>query len=356
MNPIRLLTTLAIPRPASGVQKRMRFCRGNAGEVPAYDASSPWSPRVSLPDRRGCQQTPLLSVFAILALSAGLCQAAELPKESGSFPFTVPQTGKKMTVFSYRPPNADADSPVVFVLTGVRRNADDYRNSWIENARKNNLIVIVPRFAKTDYPGADGYNLGNMENVATHRLNPKGQWSFSVIDDLFADLQQQGITRQHGYYLFGNSAGCQFVHRMLTFMPEANVKAAVCAAAGWWTLPDVENPWPYGLKKAPVEVSKKQLADYFAKPMLITVGEKDNDPYHPLLRRSYQAMAQGDSRLVRAKNYFLTARQQAKHDKIDLNWRFTTVPDVGHNGTKMSAYAAEQFAWFERHGEFKLRP
>ncbi|MCG8709128.1 hypothetical protein JHU04_002362 [Brenneria sp. 4F2] len=98
------------------------------------------------------------------------------------------------------------------------------------------------------------------------------------------------------------------------------------------------------------------MAEYFAKPVLITVGEKDDDPYHPLLRRSYQAMAQGDSRLTRAKNYFLTARQKAEHDKVALNWRFTTVPDVGHSGTKMSAYAAEQFAWFEQQAEFKTRP
>ena len=297
-----------------------------------------------------------LSLFAVLALCANLSHAAALPKESGSFDFTVPQTGKKMEVFSYQPPGADANTPVVFVLTGLNRNAAEYRDSWVENAKKNQLIVIAPRFSEADYPGNDGYNLGNVENAKTHQANPKGEWAFTVIDDLFADLQQQGITKQKNYYLFGNSAGCQFVHRMLTLVPEANVKAAICAAAGWWTMPDVENLWPYGLDKAPVKVTQKQLADYFAKPVLITVGEKDNDPYHPLLRRSYEAMAQGDSRLTRAQNYFLTAQQKAKRYKVDFNWRFTTLPDVGHSGSKMSAYGAEQFAWFEQHGDFKVKP
>ncbi|MGL5385496.1 MAG: hypothetical protein ACRDCA_06530 [Serratia sp. (in: enterobacteria)] len=297
-----------------------------------------------------------LSLFAVLALCANLSHAAALPKESGSFDFTVPQTGKKMEVFSYQPPGADANTPVVFVLTGLNRNAAEYRDSWVENAKKNQLIVIAPRFSEADYPGNDGYNLGNIENAKTHQANPKGEWAFTVIDDLFADLQQQGITKQKNYYLFGNSAGCQFVHRMLTLVPEANVKAAICAAAGWWTMPDVENLWPYGLDKAPVKVTQKQLADYFAKPVLITVGEKDNDPYHPLLRRSYEAMAQGDSRLTRAQNYFLTAQQKAKRYKVDFNWRFTTLPDVGHSGSKMSAYGAEQFAWFEQHGDFKAKP
>lgn len=297
-----------------------------------------------------------LSLFAVLALSASLSHAASLPKESGSFDFTVPQTGKKMEVFSYQPPGANANTPVVFVLTGLNRNAAEYRDSWVENAKKNKLIVIAPLFSEADYPSNDGYNLGNIENAKTHQVNPKGEWAFTVIDDLFADMQKQGVTKQQDYYLFGNSAGCQFVHRMLTFVPEANVKAAICAAAGWWTMPDVENPWPYGLDNAPVKVTQKQLADYFAKPVLITVGEKDNDPYHPLLRRSYEAMAQGDSRLTRAQSYFLTAQQKAKRYKVDFNWRFTTLPGVGHSGSKMSAYGAEQFAWFEQHGEFKVQP
>ena len=294
-----------------------------------------------------------LSALGALLLSSSFVYAAGLPAGSGSFDFTVPKTNKKMEVFSYQPPEANAETPVVFVLTGLNRDADKYRDSWIENAKKNKLIVIAPRFSPEDYPGVDGYNLGNLVNAKTNKLNPESQWAFTVIDDLFADMQKKGITRQQQYYLFGNSAGCQFVHRMLTFVPKANVKAAICAAAGWWTMPDVENPWPYGLDKSPVRVTQKQLADYFAKNVLITVGSKDNDPYHPLLRRSYEAMAQGDSRLERAKSYYLTADQKARRYKVNFNWQFTTLPGVGHNGAKMSAYGAEQFAWFEQHNAFK---
>lgn len=297
-----------------------------------------------------------LCIWTILALVSCFSHAAPLPQESGSFTFSIPKTDKKMEVFSYQPPGANVDSPVVFVLTGLNRNASEYRDSWIENAKKNNLIVIAPLFSTADYPGNDGYNLGNIEDTKTHQLNPKEQWAFTVIDELFAEMQKQGITRQKSYYLFGNSAGCQFVHRMMTFVPEAKAKAVICAAAGWWTMPDIENRWPYGLDQAPVTVTQQQLVDYFAKPVLITVGEKDNDPYHPLLRRSYEAMAQGDSRFTRAQSYFLTAQQKAKRYKVDFNWIFTTLPEVGHNGAAMSAYGAEQFAWFEKQGEFKPQP
>lgn len=102
----------------------------------------------------------------------------------------------KIEVFSYQPPEANARTPIVFVLTGLNRDADKYRDDWVENARKNKLIVIAPHFSQQDYPGSDGYNLGNIINSQTGKLNPQGEWAFSVIDSLFAEMQKQGITQQ----------------------------------------------------------------------------------------------------------------------------------------------------------------
>ncbi|HDL6615430.1 TPA: hypothetical protein PXJ33_000365 [Yersinia enterocolitica] len=297
----------------------------------------------------------ILVLLSTLLFNCPATDAAVLPTGSGSFHFTVPQSTKKIEVFSYQPPEANARTPIVFVLTGLNRDADKYRDDWVENARKNKLIVIAPHFSQQDYPGSDGYNQGNIINSQTGKLNPQGEWAFSVIDSLFAEMQKQGITQQKSYYLFGNSAGCQFVHRMLTLMPAPKVKAAICAAAGWWTMPTPQTPWPYGLDNAPITVSQQQLAHYFALPVLITVGGKDDNPNHPLLRRSPQAQAQGDSRLQRAKAYFMAAEQQARHNIMPFNWQFTILSGVAHSGSKMSAYAAQQFGWFEQHGKFKVQ-
>ncbi|WP_227729700.1 hypothetical protein [Yersinia proxima] len=297
----------------------------------------------------------ILVLLSALLFNCPATDAAGLPAGSKSLNFTVPQSAKKIQVFSYLPPEANALTPIVFVLTGLSRDADKYRDAWVENARKNKLIVIAPYFSQQDYPGSDSYNLGNIINPQTGKLNPQGEWAFTVIDGLFTEMQKQGITRQKSYYLFGNSAGCQFVHRMLTLMPATKVKAAICAAAGWWTMPNIQTPWPYGLDNAPIAVSQQQLAHYFALPVLIAVGGKDNNPNHPLLRRSPQAQAQGDSRLQRAKAYFMAAEQQARHNIMPFNWQFTILSGVAHSGSKMSAYAAQQFGWFEQHGKFKVQ-
>ena len=296
-----------------------------------------------------------LALLSALLFNCPATYAAGLPTGSGSFDFTVPHSAKKIEVFSYQPPGANTRTPIVFVLTGLNRDADKYRDAWVKNARKNKLIVIAPYFSQQDYPGSDGYNLGNLINPQTGKLNPQGEWAFTVIDSLFTEMQNQRITQQKSYYLFGNSAGCQFVHRMLTLIPQPKVKAAICAAAGWWTLPNIQTPWPYGLKNAPIAVNRQQLVHYLALPVLITVGSKDNNPNHPLLRRSPHAMAQGDSRLQRAKTYFITAEQLAQHNKVPFNWQFTILAGVGHSGSKMSAYAAQQFGRFEQYGKFSVQ-
>src|SRR5471032_412356 len=280
--------------------------------------------------------------------------ALTFPTGAGSFHISLAQGKKTLDVFTYQPAGADATTPIVMVMPGTDRNAATYRNDWMTVAEQYHLRVVVPRFSEPDFPGAAGYNLGNLVDPKTHRKLPPSQWAFTIVDSLFSQLQKQGVTSQSQYYLFGNSAGCQFTHRMLTLLPQPRVKAAVCAAAGWWTLPDTDQRWPYGLRESPVAVSQQQLANYFAKPMLIAVGSDDDDPDNRQLRRSKEVMAQGTNRLERAESYFTTSQQRAEQNNTPFNWHFVVLPDTGHSGSKMSVFAAGQFAWFEQHGQFHL--
>lgn len=271
---------------------------------------------------------------------------------TGSFYYPVGGNKKPLEVFTYQPAGTDASTPVIMVMTGVDRNASTYRNDWIKVADQYHFRIVVPRFNDVDFAGSYGYNLGNIQDPKTHHRLPKSQWSFTLVNDVFNAMRQQGITTQSQYYLFGNSAGCQFVHRMLTMLPQPEVKAAICAAAGWWTLPDTDQRWPYGLRGSPIKVSQNQLADYFAKPILIAVGANDDDPENKLLRHSKGAMAQGSTRLERAENFFTISQQQAEQNYMPFNWHFVALPDIGHSGSKMSIYAAGQFSRFEQQHEF----
>lgn len=295
-----------------------------------------------------------LSLILGLCVSAGAASGQRLPEGSGQPVFHLADGHPDITVYSYVPPEAGPDSPVVFVLTGLKRNAAEYRNAWIDAARRYGFIVLVPKFAEPDYPGVAGYNLGQITAADGQDPRPRSDWSFTVIDAVFERLVQRGETRRPGYDLFGHSAGCQFVHRMLTFVPTARVHAAICSAAGWWTLPDTDNEWPYGLKNAPVAVGRPDLARLFAQPLLVLSGAADIDPYHRYLRRSYQAMAQGSNRVERAWNYYKTAQQKADRYHDVFHWAFQLVPGAGHDYEKIAPYAAARFAAFERNGGFDV--
>lgn len=280
--------------------------------------------------------------------------ALTFPTGAGNFHILVAQGKKTLDVFTYQPEGADATTPIVMVMTEGDRNAANARNEWITMANQYHLRVVVPKFSEQDFPGAAGYNLGNLVDPKTHRKLPASQWTFTVVDSLFSQMQKQGVTSQSQFYLFGNSAGCQVVHRMLTLLPQPEVKAAVCAAPTWWTLPDTDQRWPYGLRESPVSVNQQQLASYFAKPMLIAVGSEDDNPEAHPQRLSKQVMAQGSNRLDRAESYFTTSQQRAEQNNTPFNWHFVDLPDTGHSSSKMSVFAAGQFAWFEEHGQFHL--
>ena len=90
-----------------------------------------------------------------------------------------------MRIYYFKPHRYHADRPVVFVMHGVKRNADVYRNAWKELAWQHKLLVVAPEFSKKQFPGSRSYNLGNVF-ARGGALNPASEWSFTIIDQLFA--------------------------------------------------------------------------------------------------------------------------------------------------------------------------
>src|SRR5471032_949371 len=137
-----------------------------------------------------------VDVKATKTTISGQSAALTFPPGSGSFRIALAQGKKSLEVFSYQPVGADATTPIVIVMTGVDRNAATYRNDWMPVADQYHLRVIVPRFSEQDFPGAAGYNLGNLVDAKTHRKLPASQWAFSVVDALLKKKQKQGITNK----------------------------------------------------------------------------------------------------------------------------------------------------------------
>ncbi|HEY1048893.1 MAG TPA: hypothetical protein VGE39_04030, partial [Prosthecobacter sp.] len=245
--------------------------------------------------------TASLILLAVL-LFAAPARAATLDPGSGRF--EVEHNGRKLPVWYYLPKDAAPATPVMIVMHGVNRDADRYRNDWMPHAQKHGFILVCPEFSKQDFPSDEGYALG-MESAGA---------AFTFIEPVFDAVKQGTGNTSERYFLYGHSAGAQFVHRFVFFNPQARLAKAVAANAGWWTLPSVDVEFPYGLKKAPAgEVAPEALVQ---RPLVVLLGTDDTDPNHVHLRRTPEAMAQGEHRFARGQNFFATGKKRAEELKV----------------------------------------
>ena len=168
--------------------------------------------------------------------------------------------GPVLRVFATRPAGLAADRPVVFVMHGTGRNADEYRDQWHDLAEQYNFLLLVPEFSDADFPGSESYNLGNVFDD-DGKTNPRSEWSYSAIEKIFDDARSRFGMSAGNYSIYGHSAGAQFVHRFIFHVPDARVDQIVAANAGWYTMPDFNVAFPYGLQGAVVDRSdlKKSL-------------------------------------------------------------------------------------------------
>src|SRR5262249_22659607 len=116
------------------------------------------------------------------------------------------------------PDDLRPDTPVVFSMHGVNRDASDYRDDFVQDRPGGSFILLCPRFDGHGYPHAIGYNLGNMfADQALQELYPPPRWVFTAIEGIFDAVREAcgGKLQTDRYQLYGHSAGAQLVHRMV---------------------------------------------------------------------------------------------------------------------------------------------
>ena len=139
---------------------------------------------------------------------------------------------------------------------------------------------------------------------------------------------------QEGYYIFGHSAGSQFVHRMLLFSSEMHAALAIAANAGSYTMPTVAIDYPDALQGSPIDDQK--LVERLNRPLVVLLGSEDTDPDDSSLPRRTGAMAQGPHRVARGELFFRTAQQQTERLQQRFRWTLQPVPRVGHHNSRMA--------------------
>jgi hypothetical protein len=229
-----------------------------------------------------------------------------------------------------------ASGPIWFVMHGTDRDADRYIEVAAPVAERHDALAVVIHFDEEAYPRAEDYTLGiYAEDPEGDRWRAPEDMLYSEVERVFDLVRSSLGGAQTGYYLFGHSAGAQFTHRLLTFLPEHRALVAVAANAGWYTLPVAEDPRvhtvPYGLIGAPVDSS--QIRRLFETRLVVLLSENDTTTSagDDLVRGTPAAEAQGKNRLERGLHYFEVAEAQALATGSDFAWRLDIVPEAGHD-------------------------
>lgn len=266
-------------------------------------------------------------------------QALKSISGKGKFQFDLPfgNTDESIPIYYHIPKGAGADTQVLFVMHGTNRDADRYRDEWSDYAERFGIIVVAPQFSKAQFPRANGYNLGNVFT------SEDGDWQglvrspFAVIEPLFDTFRAKFGVGRDKYYMYGHSAGSQFVHRFIFMVPDARLEKAISANAGWYTMPDLTVQWPYGLRGT--GLADSDLKKLLAAPLVVLLGEEDNDPTHSSLRTSPEANAQGAYRLERGQVFFEYGEKVAVPG--EFGWQIGRVPGAGHKNSQMAPAAVK---------------
>jgi pimeloyl-ACP methyl ester carboxylesterase len=288
-----------------------------------------------------------MNLFYLLRSSAiflgiSLSGCASLPGELGVI--TVDDgrgaSSAPMDVYFYRPATFKPGGPVLIVVHGSSRNAGDYRYYFAAAAWRYGALILAPEFSRENYRGSRRFNLGNVK-TRSGDTTLRSEWSFPVIDRIFDQVRAPLGFGQQGYYLFGHSAGSQFVHRMIMFSPSKKMIAAVAANAGWYTEPDITVDFPYGLNDAPAD--KEILRQAFRQKLTVMLGQDDNDETHRSLRRTAEANRQGPHRLARGRHFYRRSKEIAGQLRMPFLWRLKEVSGIAHSGSGMAGPAADVF-------------
>jgi hypothetical protein len=231
--------------------------------------------------------------------------------------------GSAMRVYYYKPKRFTADRPILFFMHGADRKVENIPKEAAKALEEYNILLILPEYSEQLFPKIEAYQYGNV------RTKPKEFWSYYVNDRIFELVKRLTGSQQKKYYIWGNSAGAQFVHRQLIVGAYEFIEKAFASNAGVYTMPTrATDPYPYSLKD--LDLTDEDLKRIFSLDFFILLGEEDvvQDAY---FLKSKAAMRQGSNRLQRGKKFYSIAKKESQRLNLNLKWQLITIPGCGHN-------------------------
>lgn len=215
--------------------------------------------------------------------------------------------------------------------------AEGFLVGFIPTAKRRGVILLAPAFDQRNFGGRTGPG-GGYRGLFGREIRA---------DEFLNEILARYVAAFPGYdgtiYLYGHSAGGQFVSRYAVMHAE-RLKAAVISAAGSYAFPDTKAVWADGMQP----FRRAMAWDKDAKPRLVDIRpdpsgwlEASQLPITVLVgdgdeTRVFQSPTQkGTDMVSRARCWVEEMNALAKsHEKVG-RVRLVVVPGVGHNSAQL---------------------
>ncbi|MEJ2692301.1 MAG: hypothetical protein P8166_04385 [Candidatus Thiodiazotropha sp.] len=280
------------------------------------------------------QLLPRLSYYLILLLAALLLALLQSPlfsaaENTGSSQTMINAYGSPIKIFLFRP--SCSNPSILFVFHGLNRRAKRARDNAINIAKISCLMVFAPLFDKDSFPNWRYHRAG----VVRHgQVQPRSRWTAKVLTALL-DFSRQHVANPNAkIYLFGHSAGGQFLSRSFAYSSFPDVERVVIANPSVYVEPTLDVDAPYGLAGVfDQDQAIERLNSYLSSPISIYIGTKDTgDKY---LVQNHMANRQGRNRYDRGRHIFSNALSEAERQNTLFRWRLVEACGIGHSSAGM---------------------
>lgn len=271
-------------------------------------------------------------------LAAGLgplwSPSSTLARDIGAGRTEAEIDGERIEVYTFRPSGCAAPS-LLLVFHGNGRTAKSYRDSASGFAERSCFVVFAPLFDRDRFPNW-AYHRGGL--VEDGELLPEEEWTVRDVAALVEWALDQEGRPEAPVFLFGHSAGAQFLSRVVAYSPlPDSVERVILANPSTYVLPTAEEDAPYGFGRLEAETPGMQQA-YLAAPVTVFLGTADTGEED--LTMTAAAQRQGENRLERGQYVFGLARRFAEEKGWAFNWQLVHAEGVGHSARGMLGAAA----------------
>lgn len=220
----------------------------------------------------------------------------------------------------YVPSRGGTGAPILVTVHGISRNAAEQVSMFAPYAERAGVVLVAPLYEHARFPRYQRLS-----------ANERGESPAAVMEAIVAEVARTTGARGDRMHLFGFSGGGQFVHRYAMAYPE-RVAGYVVGSAGWYTFPDAQRRYPYGLRYSRrLQLGGFDLRRFLAVPGWVLVGERDVQEGSAMRKTERVMLEQGPSRMERGLRWVDAVNARAAELGLAAPVRFEQLPRSPHS-------------------------